>query len=58
MRAAFQMLAIPFRIKEGKLQYCVFCCADDKSFQFFAGGGENDETPLEAAKREILEESV
>ena len=57
MRAAFQILGIPFRIKNGKPEYSVFCRADDKSFQFVAGGGENDETPLEAAKREILEES-
>ncbi len=56
MRAAFQILAIPFRIKDGELQYCFFCRADDKSFQF-AGGIENGETPLEAAKREILEKS-
>jgi dATP pyrophosphohydrolase len=25
--------------------------------QFIAGGGENDETPLQAAKREVFEES-
>jgi dATP pyrophosphohydrolase len=31
--------------------------ADDGYWQGFSGGGENDESPLEAAKRELLEES-
>ena len=56
MRVAFQILGIPFRIKDGKPEYCVFCHADDKSFQFVAGGGENGETPIQVAKRETTEE--
>ena len=56
MRAAFQILAIPYRIIDGASFYCVFHRADFDQWQFIAGGGEDDETPLEAAKREALEE--
>lgn len=57
MRAAFQILAIPYQIIEGTPRYCVFHRADHDQWQFIAGGGEDNETPLEAAKRETLEES-
>lgn len=56
MRAAFQILAIPYRIIDGSLVYCVFHRADCDQWQFIAGGGEDNETPLESAKRETLEE--
>ena len=55
MRAAFQILAIPYRIIDGTPRYCVFHRADHDKWQFIAGGGEDAETPLEAAKRETLE---
>ena len=57
MRAPFQILAIPYTIMDGSLHYCLFHRADSDQWQFIAGGGEDDETPVEAAKREILEES-
>lgn len=57
MRSAFQNLAIPYQIIDGSLFYCVFHRADFNQWQFIAGGGEEDETPLEAAKRETFEES-
>ena len=57
MRAPFQILAIPFRRKEGRLLYCVFHRSDHDQWQFIAGGGEDPETPEEAAGREIFEES-
>ena len=57
MRSAFQILAIPYQIIDGSLFYCVFHRADFNQWQFIAGGGEEDETPLEAAKRETFEES-
>ena len=57
MRAPFQILAIPYRRQGRELQYCVFHRSDFDQWQFIAGGGEDDETPLEAAKREIFEES-
>jgi len=56
MRAPFQILAIPYRIVDGTPMYCVFHRADHDQWQFIAGGGEDNETPLAAAKREIFEE--
>lgn len=56
MRAPFQILAIPYRIINGSLEYCAFHRADYDQWQFIAGGGEDSETPWDAAKREVLEE--
>ena len=56
MRAPFQILAIPYRLVDNRTEYCVFHRADLDQWQFIAGGGENAETPWEAAKRETLEE--
>lgn len=57
MRAPFQILAIPYKKIVGSFLYCVFHRADFDQWQFISGGGEDDETPIEAAKREISEES-
>lgn len=57
MRAPFQILAIPYHLKDGEPVYCVFHRADFGQWQFIAGGGEDSELPLEAAKREIFEET-
>lgn len=57
MRAPFQILAIPYKMMNGVPFYCVFHRADLGQWQFIAGGGEDDETALQAAKREIYEES-
>ena len=56
MRAPLQILAIPYRIVYGGPIYCVFRRSDSDYWQFIAGGGEDAETPLEAARREIFEE--
>ena len=56
MRAPFQILAIPYRYENGIPYFCVLRRSDSDLWQFIAGGGEDKETPLEAAKREILEE--
>lgn len=56
MRAPFQVFAIPYRLIHGSPVFCVFHRADMDRWQFIAGGGEDDETPLEAAKRETAEE--
>ena len=56
MRAPFQILAIPYRLKPN-LQYCVLHRSDIDQYQFVAGGGEDDEQPIEAAAREIYEET-
>lgn len=57
MRAPFQILAIPYKYADGELLFCVFLRADLEMWQFISGGGEDDETPIEAAKREVFEES-
>jgi dATP pyrophosphohydrolase len=57
MRAPFQILAIPYRYEDGELRVCVFLRSDHDQWQFVAGGGEDNETPTEAALREIFEES-
>ena len=56
MRAPFQILAIPYRIVSRTPIYCVFHRSDYNQWQFIAGGGEDRETPAEAAVREISEE--
>lgn len=56
MRAPFQILAIPYKIVDGEPLFCVLHRADHDQWQFIAGGGEDDETPIRAAKREIFEE--
>ena len=42
--------------RDGTPKYCVFHRSDCDEWQFIAGGGEDAETPLEAAKREAFEE--
>ena len=56
MRAPYQILSIPYRVVDGKPLFCIFRRADSSYWQFIAGGGENGETPIEAAKRETFEE--
>lgn len=56
MRAPFQILAIPYRITDKTVQYGVLHRADHDQWQFVAGGGEEGETSLAAAIREIYEE--
>lgn len=41
----------------GEIEYAVFRRADLDCWQGIAGGGEDDETPIEAAKRESHEEA-
>jgi dATP pyrophosphohydrolase len=56
-RAAFQVLVLPYRRSAHGFEYAVFERADAGYWQGIAGGGEDDETPLEAAKREAWEEA-
>lgn len=57
MRAPFQILVIPYKIIDATPQFCIYRRADSGEWQFIAGGGEDNETPIEAAKRETFEES-
>ncbi|HBL84393.1 MAG: hypothetical protein A2Y17_04800 [Clostridiales bacterium GWF2_38_85] len=57
MRAPFQILAIPYRINNSTPLFCVMHRSDIDQWQFISGGGEDKETPIEAAQREIYEEA-
>ena len=57
MRVPFQILAIPYKFENGIPIYCFFHRSDYDQWQFIAGGGEDEEIPMEAAKIEISEES-
>jgi len=57
MRAPFQVLVIPFVKEKDKYYYAIFKRRDLNIWQFIAGGGEGNETPIEAAKREAHEEA-
>jgi dATP pyrophosphohydrolase len=54
---AFQVLVFPYRLRRGELQIALFRRADNGHWQGIAGGGENDESPAQAAIRETREES-
>ena len=55
-RAPYQVLVIPYIKADDAIRYCVFE-RKHPMIQFIAGGGEDAETPVEAAKRECFEEA-
>ena len=57
-RAPFQILVLPYRRGHRGVQYAIFRRADSDVWQGIAGGGENGESPAEAARRESLEEAA
>ena len=56
MRAPFQILVIRFRRNATGPEFAVLKRSDAAYWQFVAGGGEDDETPVQAAQRETEEE--
>jgi dATP pyrophosphohydrolase len=57
-RAPYQILVLPYRATEsGDYEFALFCRSDNECWQGIAGGGEDEETPLQAAKREAWEEA-
>lgn len=50
------MLVIPYRRTGVETEFAILKRRDADYWQFIAGGGEDDETPMEAAEREIREE--
>jgi dihydroneopterin triphosphate diphosphatase len=57
-RAPYQVLVFPYRLtKEGDWEFAIFLRADGDFWQGISGGGEGDERPLEAARRELFEET-
>jgi dihydroneopterin triphosphate diphosphatase len=57
-RAPFNVLVIPYRRSDHGCRFAVLHRADVEMWQFVAGGGEDDETPMEAARREAYEEAA
>ena len=54
----FQVLVISYRIDaNGRPQYLLFKRSDLDVWQWISGGGENQETPEQTARREALEEA-
>lgn len=56
-RAPFQILVLPYRKTRDALEFAVLRRSDYLCWQGIAGGGEDSETPLKAAKREASEEA-
>ena len=58
-RAPFQVLVFPYLIdsQTGAIEYAVFLREDMNVWQGVAGGGDEGEEPIEAAKRETFEEA-
>jgi dATP pyrophosphohydrolase len=56
-RSPFQILVFPYYIVDGNPLYALFRRSDDDFWQGIAGGGEDSESPEEAARREANEEA-
>ncbi|MCL2488433.1 MAG: NUDIX pyrophosphatase [Oscillospiraceae bacterium] len=57
-RLPYQVLVILYLRSGNRIRYCIFERESPKyQVQFIAGGGEDNETPLQAAIREVFEES-
>ena len=57
-RAPFQVLVFPFRrTEDDRIEYAIFKRSDAHYWQAIAGGGEDEETPPQAARREAYEEA-
>lgn len=58
MRLPKQVLIIPYRIINDKVEYCIFARKDMEVWQWIAGGVEDfDKDIIAAAKRELFEEA-
>lgn len=55
MRQPFQVLVVPY-VKDTN-SFLVFHRKDFGIWQFISGGGEDNETPLQAVRREVIEET-
>ena len=57
-RAPFNVLVLPYRlVGDDEFEYALLKRADAGFWQGVTGGGEDDETPLETARRETFEET-
>jgi dATP pyrophosphohydrolase len=57
MRAPFQVLVLPYRKVTSGFEVLICRRSDDGFWQAPSGGGEDQESPLDAAKRELFEET-
>ncbi|OQQ03686.1 NUDIX pyrophosphatase [Vibrio splendidus] len=57
MRAPFQVLVFPYQIVDTKPRFLIARRSDNSVWQAISGGGEDNESLLEAAKRELSEET-
>jgi len=57
LRAPFQILVFPFIRKENNIKYAIFKRTESDYWQGIAGGGEDAESFLDAARRECFEEA-
>jgi len=57
MRQPLQIIVIPFRRLGDVIEYAVLHRADGSMWQFVSGGGEDNESPEDAAAREFSEET-
>ena len=57
MRAPYQTLTILYKKQDNKTLYGIFYRTTHPAWQFVSGGGEDNETPIETAIREINEET-
>ncbi|MFC2095811.1 NUDIX pyrophosphatase [Candidatus Bipolaricaulota bacterium] len=56
MREPHQVLVLPYRRTPSEVKVAVFRRAGTSMWQFVSGGGEDGESPVEAAQREMREE--
>ncbi|NLV75351.1 MAG: NUDIX domain-containing protein [Chloroflexi bacterium] len=56
MRAPYNVLVLPYRRTPEGWEFALLLEADEGNWQGIAGGGEDDETPEQAARREAREE--
>tara|TARA_B100001059_G_C17830187_1_gene584120 strand:- start:3602 stop:4048 length:447 start_codon:yes stop_codon:yes gene_type:complete len=57
MRAPFQVLIFPYKFEMADPIFLIACRTDNGEWQAISGGGEDHESLLEAAKRELYEET-
>jgi dATP pyrophosphohydrolase len=57
MRQPYQVLIFPYIKTSKNYLYAVFKRKDLKFWQGISGGGEDNETPIKSAKREVFEEA-
>lgn len=57
MRAPFQVLIFPHKFEIAEPLFLIACRADNGEWQAISGGGEDQESLLDAAKRELYEET-